>query len=177
MRIQLVVTDAQHAMIEALREQIGATTIKEVFNNALTLLNWAVRQRAEGSAICAINEEKNVHKELQLPALESLASGDPVVLDHGARQKPREEHPQAGQSTTLDDLGITKAAREEKLRERDQKIKRREEAERIEALYREHILKEPKESDIATPPSMPPTAQKGGTIEKKKVLRDGRKSS
>jgi hypothetical protein len=70
MRIQLLVSDAQQAMIENLRQQIGAATIKEVFNNALTLLNWAVRQRQEGLAICAINDERDVYKELQLPALD-----------------------------------------------------------------------------------------------------------
>jgi hypothetical protein len=70
MRVQLIVSEAQQSMIDTLREQIGAATIKEVFNNALTLLNWAVRQRLEGLEICAINESKNVHKELQLPALD-----------------------------------------------------------------------------------------------------------
>jgi hypothetical protein len=70
MRVQLVVSEAQQSMIEALRKQMGVATVKEVFNNALTLLNWAVRQRQEGSAICAINESKNVYKELQLPALD-----------------------------------------------------------------------------------------------------------
>ncbi len=70
MRIQLVVSEAQQSMIEALRKQMGVATVKEVFNNALTLLNWAVRQRQEGSAICAINESKNVYKELQIPALD-----------------------------------------------------------------------------------------------------------
>jgi hypothetical protein len=50
----------------------------------------------------------------------------------------------AGRNTTLDELGIAKTAREEKLRARDSKIKKSAEDARMEALYREHILKEPK---------------------------------
>ncbi|MCU1221670.1 MAG: Fe-S protein, radical family, partial [Candidatus Angelobacter sp.] len=41
-------------------------------------------------------------------------------------------------------LGIAKTAREEKTRARDQKLKKSAEDARMEALYREHILKEPK---------------------------------
>src|SRR5258708_20628578 len=55
-----------------------------------------------------------------------------------------EEHVHAGRNTTLDDMGIAKTAREEKLRARDEKLKKTAEDARMEALYREHILKEPK---------------------------------
>jgi uncharacterized radical SAM superfamily Fe-S cluster-containing enzyme len=47
--------------------------------------------------------------------------------------------------TDLDRLGIAKTAREEKLRERDMKLKMQQQAEheRMMALYRKHVLKEP----------------------------------
>jgi 7,8-dihydro-6-hydroxymethylpterin dimethyltransferase len=54
-----------------------------------------------------------------------------------------EEHVHAGRNTTLDDKGIAKTAREEKLRARDEKIKNDAEHARMEKLYRQHILKEP----------------------------------
>src|SRR5256885_885183 len=44
----------------------------------------------------------------------------------------------------LDKLGIAKDSREEKLRARDARLKKTAEDARMEALYREHILKEPK---------------------------------
>jgi len=44
----------------------------------------------------------------------------------------------------LDELGIAKTAREEKLRARDEKLKHDADNARMAALYREHILKEPK---------------------------------
>jgi uncharacterized radical SAM superfamily Fe-S cluster-containing enzyme len=55
-----------------------------------------------------------------------------------------EEHVHAGRNTTLDELGIAKTAREEKLRARDEKLKHDADNARMAALYREHILKEPK---------------------------------
>ena len=42
----------------------------------------------------------------------------------------------------LDNLGIAKTAREEKMRARDAKMKEQAENERMAKLYREHVLKE-----------------------------------
>jgi hypothetical protein len=69
--------------------------------------------------------------------------------DVGLVQQPHklrlnEEHVHAERNHTLDDLGIAKTAREEKLRARDEKLKKSADDARMEALYREHILKEPK---------------------------------
>ena len=48
----------------------------------------------------------------------------------------------AGKQTDLDEAGIAKTAREEKLRARDAKKTRTAEDERMAALYRQHVLKE-----------------------------------
>jgi hypothetical protein len=47
----------------------------------------------------------------------------------------------AGKQTDLDEKGIAKTAREEKLRARDE-LKKRAEHERMARLYRQHVLKE-----------------------------------
>ncbi len=76
---------------------------------------------------------------------EIFAGGKAVGLNQSAHKlNLNEEHVHAGRNTTLDDLGIAKTAREEKTRARDQKLKKSAEDARMEALYREHILKEPK---------------------------------
>jgi hypothetical protein len=76
---------------------------------------------------------------------EIFAGGKAVGLNQSAHKlNLNEEHVHAGRNTTLDELGIAKTAREEKLRARDSKIKKSAEDARMEALYREHILKEPK---------------------------------
>jgi uncharacterized radical SAM superfamily Fe-S cluster-containing enzyme len=76
---------------------------------------------------------------------EIFAGGKQVGLSNGDHKlQLNEEHVHAGRNKTLDNLGIAKTAREEKLRARDEKLKRDAENARMEKLYREHILKEPK---------------------------------
>ena len=53
-----------------------------------------------------------------------------------------QEHVNAAANTTLDDLGIAKNSREEKIRARDAKLKQDAENARMMALYRKEILKE-----------------------------------
>jgi uncharacterized radical SAM superfamily Fe-S cluster-containing enzyme len=76
---------------------------------------------------------------------EIFAGGKAVGLNQSTHKlNLNDEHVHAGRNTTLDDLGIAKTAREEKTRARDEKMKKTAEDARMEALYREHILKEPK---------------------------------
>jgi uncharacterized radical SAM superfamily Fe-S cluster-containing enzyme len=76
---------------------------------------------------------------------EIFAGGKAVGLTEASHKlQLNQEHVNAGRNTTLDELGIAKTAREEKLRARDSKLKKSAEDARMEALYREHILKEPK---------------------------------
>ena len=76
---------------------------------------------------------------------EIFAGGKAVGMnDNSHTLRLNEEHVHAGRNTTLDDQGIAKTAREEKLRARDEKIKKSADDARMEALYREHILQEPK---------------------------------
>jgi hypothetical protein len=76
---------------------------------------------------------------------EIFAGGKAVGLAEGSHKlRLNEDHVQAERNHTLDDLGIAKTAREEKLRARDEKIKKSADDARMESLYREHILKEPK---------------------------------
>jgi 7,8-dihydro-6-hydroxymethylpterin dimethyltransferase len=65
----------------------------------------------------------------------------------------------AGKQTDLDELGVAKNAREEKLRAR----KQQQENDRMAALYRQHVLKE------AAPE---PTIQIAGLGGKKKPVAD-----
>jgi hypothetical protein len=74
---------------------------------------------------------------------EIFAGGNSVGLDSTAHSlKLNAEHVAAGKQHTLDDLGIAKTAREEKVRARDEKLKQEKENARMAKLYREHVLKE-----------------------------------
>jgi hypothetical protein len=74
---------------------------------------------------------------------EIFAGGKNVGLeDTSHKLKLVQEHVNASANTTLDELGIAKNAREEKIRARDAKLKQDAENARMAALYRKEILKE-----------------------------------
>jgi tetraether lipid synthase len=75
---------------------------------------------------------------------EIFAGGKNVGLEDSSHKlKLNQEHVNAAANTTLDELGIAKNAREEKIRARDAKLKQDAENARMMALYRKEILKEP----------------------------------
>lgn len=73
-RFQFDVKDERVEEIKALMDDIGADTNRELFNNALTLLEWAVEEVKSGNTIASINEANKVYRELQMPALKAAAS-------------------------------------------------------------------------------------------------------
>jgi 7,8-dihydro-6-hydroxymethylpterin dimethyltransferase len=101
---------------------------------------------------------------------EIFAGGKAVGLNQSEHKlNLNDAHVHAGRNTTLDELGIAKTAREEKLRARDQKLKKSADDARMEALYREHILKEAKpEGGFVPLGAIAPAAPKTETVEEKK---------
>jgi metal-responsive CopG/Arc/MetJ family transcriptional regulator len=73
-RIQLDIPDDQVKALDALMEEVGVATRKELFNNALALFDWAVRERKLGRIIASVNEDEKKMKELMMPSLETAAS-------------------------------------------------------------------------------------------------------
>lgn len=74
MRIQLDLDEKSMKLLDNLKTAIGVKTHKELFNNAITLLDWAVRQRSNGYVIAALDDENKTFRELQMPALEHVAT-------------------------------------------------------------------------------------------------------
>src|SRR5581483_3725402 len=106
---------------------VGWRNIVEKMHMTATLTKWY--------------EEKGRH--------EIFAGNKKVALSsEGHTLTLTEEHVHAERNHTLDDLGIAKTAREEKIRARDAKLKSadqlKKEAEdaRMMALYKEHVLGE-----------------------------------
>ena len=58
--------------MDRLSEQLGIRTRKDLFNNALTLLEWAVKERKAGRFIASIDEDQTRIRELVLPVLQSI---------------------------------------------------------------------------------------------------------
>lgn len=71
-RIQLELPEDKVKQIEALMEESGLKTKKDYINNALTLLEWAMREVKSGGAIASVDEREKRYKEILLPALENI---------------------------------------------------------------------------------------------------------
>ena len=72
-RLQFEVSEEEAQRLDDLRALCGLRTKKDLFNNALTILEWAVRQRQSGRTINSIGPNRE-QCELEMPALESAAS-------------------------------------------------------------------------------------------------------
>jgi hypothetical protein len=72
-RIQLELDNAGKEQLSNLERLTGLKTHTDLFNAALTLLDWTVRQRGEGRIIASLDEKNMNYKELQMPALEYAA--------------------------------------------------------------------------------------------------------
>ncbi len=75
LRIQIDVSPQKLAELEELMRLCGITTKKDLINNALTLLQWAVRQVRNGRTIASIDEKEGRYRELEMPIL-SAAAGE-----------------------------------------------------------------------------------------------------
>jgi len=71
-RIQLDLPDEQVAELDERMAETKLRTRKDFFNNALTLFDWAIKQKKAGRVIAAIDESQDIVKELLMPALENV---------------------------------------------------------------------------------------------------------
>jgi metal-responsive CopG/Arc/MetJ family transcriptional regulator len=78
-RIQLDLPEEQVAELDALMRDTKVSTRKDLFNNALTLFQWAVKAKKAGRIIASIEEESGTSKELVMPALENVAAAVPTA--------------------------------------------------------------------------------------------------
>jgi hypothetical protein len=79
MKIQLDFDEKAKELLETLLEQTGSKTYKDLFNNSLTLLNWAIKQRVDGRSIASIDENNQTYRELVMPAIEEAAQRQSVA--------------------------------------------------------------------------------------------------
>lgn len=78
MRLQFEVSEEQNKKIETLVKEVGLRTKKDLFNNAITLLNWAVKQYKAGRIIVSIDEQMESYRELAMPIFDNVTEGTDV---------------------------------------------------------------------------------------------------
>ena len=69
-KLQVEINQEQLAGLNELQDAGGLRTKKELLDNALTLLKWAVRQMREGNLIISMNPQTGALRELEVPYLE-----------------------------------------------------------------------------------------------------------
>jgi hypothetical protein len=75
-RIQIELSDENLSRYEKLMEKCGVRTKKDLINNALTLLEWAIRERENGRVIASVDEKTEKYKEVLLPIFASIPLND-----------------------------------------------------------------------------------------------------
>lgn len=68
-RLQFELPEERVKELDNLAERTGLKTRVQLFNAALTLFEWAVRERETGRIIASIDEEKDRYKEVDMPGL------------------------------------------------------------------------------------------------------------
>lgn len=76
MRLQFEVPEDQVRKIDNLVNKLGLKTRVNLFNTALTLFMWAVRERESGRIIASVDEKAGQYKELEMPGFPPIIGGD-----------------------------------------------------------------------------------------------------
>jgi hypothetical protein len=74
MRIQLELSQNRVDELKGLMQEADIETYKELFNNALTLLQWSVQQVKAGRAIASVDEDNTIYNVMVMPILEQVAT-------------------------------------------------------------------------------------------------------
>ena len=72
-RLQFEIDEDALQELDQLQRLGSLRTKKDLLNNAITLLQWAVRQRTAGRAIMSVGEDGS-QRELEMPFLETASS-------------------------------------------------------------------------------------------------------
>jgi hypothetical protein len=60
--------------LQQLRAETGAESMKDLVNNAFTILEWAVHETQSGNEIAAVNEKEKAYRVLVMPLLRNVAN-------------------------------------------------------------------------------------------------------
>lgn len=99
MIIQLDIPKDREPEIQSLMKATGAETPRELFNNALTLLDWAVKTVKEGREVAEVDETSDEYRVLSIPSLKYAARAKPL--------SPRSQFQFVQRSRRQFEMGIT----------------------------------------------------------------------
>ena len=74
MRVQLDLPVHRVEVLDRLALEAGLSTRKDLMSNALTLLQWAVKEVRRGRVIASVDDKEGRMIELHMPFLSALSS-------------------------------------------------------------------------------------------------------
>lgn len=75
-RIQFELDELGVKHLEKLRQVTNVATRKDLLNNAVTLLEWAIKEKQKGRVIASIDEKNERYKEIEMPVLSNAAKSE-----------------------------------------------------------------------------------------------------
>jgi hypothetical protein len=78
MRLNLEVNAEQMGSVKTLIRRTGARDMKDLINNAISILEWAVEETGQGNEIVAINRDTSNYRVLVTPLLQHVARHRPA---------------------------------------------------------------------------------------------------
>ena len=72
-RLQIDLSPSQMDTLGQMMKDCGLSTKKDLFNNAMTLLEWAIEQVKGGNVIASLNTKDDHYIELHMPVLSHAA--------------------------------------------------------------------------------------------------------
>ncbi len=73
MRLNFEFPDERVEELKQLQAETGTESMKDLVNNAFSLLEWAVNETKDGNEIAAVNEDEETYRVLVLPLLQRIA--------------------------------------------------------------------------------------------------------
>jgi plastocyanin len=73
MRLQVDLSEEKAKELRDLMADTASQTYEQLFNNALTIFEWAATEVKAGNSIVVVNERRQGHRVLVMPALEEVA--------------------------------------------------------------------------------------------------------
>lgn len=86
MRIQIELNDSGVNLLKRIKKAAESEDMshRELFDNALTVLDWCVQQRQQGRIVASLDESEKNYKELIMPILQKVEVLVKKAVAHGA---------------------------------------------------------------------------------------------
>jgi hypothetical protein len=76
MRLNFEMTPAQMDSLKALQTRTGASSMKDLVNNAISILEWAADETAKGNDVASISEDDESYRVMVTPLLQYVAKNE-----------------------------------------------------------------------------------------------------